>query len=154
MVNILFVCSGDTCRSAMAAAIARDKINKKGLKGLNCSSSGLFVTNEIYMHENAKKVLKTMKVNVGKHRATQLNEEIIKRNDYVLTMTEDQKQTILNRFPHFKHVYSLKEFVGAENIADPYGKNEAEYYNVARYLDVVVENVFVRVLRERGVLWK
>lgn len=154
MVNVLFVCSGDTCRSAMASAICRDKINKKSLKALNCSSSGLFVSNEIFMHENAKKVLKTLKVNSGKHRATQLTEEIIKKSDYVLTMTEEQKQTILNRFPYFRHVYSLKEFVGSENISDPYGKSEAEYYKVATYLDVIVEKVLEKVIKERGLLWK
>jgi len=150
MVNVLFVCSGDTCRSAMAAAIARDKVNKKNLKGLNCSSSGLFVTNEINMNEKAKSVLKTLKVPVGKHKATQLTESLIKSSHYVLTMTEEQKQTILNRFPYFKNVYSLKEFVGAENISDPYGKSEAEYYNTAIYLDVVVDRVLDKIIKERG----
>ena len=150
MVNILFVCSGDTCRSAMAATIARDKINKKNLKGLNCSSSGLFVTNEIFMNDKAKSVLKTLKVPVGKHRATQLTESIIKSNDYVLTMTEEQRQTILNRFPYFKHVYSLKDFVGADNISDPYGKSEAEYYNTAIYLDIVVDKVLEKIIKEGG----
>lgn len=138
----------------MAAAIARDKINKKGLKGLNCSSSGLFVTNEIFMHENAKRVLKTLKVNVGKHRATQLTEEILKNNDIVLTMTEDQKQTILNRFPLLKHIFSLKEYVGVENIADPYGKSEAEYYKVAVYLDYIVDKVLDKILSRGDMIWK
>lgn len=149
MVNVLFVCSGDTCRSAMAAAIARDKVNKKNFKGLNCSSSGLFVTNEINMNEKARMALKALKVPVGKHKATQLTELLIKNSNYVLTMTEEQKQTILNRFPYFRNVYSLKEFVGAENISDPYGKSEAEYYSTAIYLEVIVDKVLEKIVKER-----
>ena len=62
-------------------------------------------------------------------------------------MTQDQKQTILNRFPQFKNVFSLSDFVGAEQISDPYGKGEAEYFNVARYLDVVTNKVIEKVIR-------
>ena len=141
MINILFVCSGDTCRSTMASAIMKDKISKQNSKKFNCSSAGLFVGQETAMNENAKKVLKRMDIKIPRHKATQLTETMIARYNYVLTMTQEQKQTILNRFPYFKNVYSLKEFVGADNIADPYGKGEAQYYNVARYLNLVIDKV-------------
>lgn len=151
MVNILFVCSGDTCRSSMASAIMREKINNKNLKGLNCSSSGLFVTHEIFMNENAKKALKFLGIKPGKHRATQLTEELIKQYTYVLTMTNEQRETILNRFPYFKNVFSLNEFVGAENIADPYGKGEAAYVTVANYLDLVTDEIIKKLIKNEEI---
>lgn len=141
MISILFVCTGDTCRSTMASAVMKEKIARKNLKRFRCSSAGLFVGQEVSINDNAKKVLKRMDIKIPRHKATQLTETMIARYDYVLTMTEDQKQTILNRFPYFKNVFSLREFVGAENISDPYGKGEAEYYNVARYLDIVLNKV-------------
>lgn len=147
MINILFVCTGDTCRSTMASAIMKEKISQRNLKNLRCSSAGLFVSQEVSMNENAKKVLKRMDVRVPRHKATQLTETMIARYDYVFTMTEEQKQTILNRFPYFKNIYSIKEFVDAENIADPYGKGEAEYYNVARYLNLVVDKIIKKLSR-------
>lgn len=147
MVNILFVCTGDTCRSTMASAIMKDKISKRNLKNFKCQSAGLFVSQEVSMNINAKKVLKRMDVKIPRHKATQLTETMIARCDYVFTMTEEQKQTILNRFPYFKNVFSLREFVGAENIADPYGKGEAEYYNVARYLDIVINKIIDKLSR-------
>ena len=147
MINILFVCTGDTCRSTMASAIMKEKIAQKNLKKFRCSSAGLFVSQEVSMNENAKKVLKRLNVRIPRHKATQLTETMIARYDYVLTMTDEQKQTILNRFPYFKNVFSVREFVGAENIGDPYGKGEAEYYNVARYLDIVVNKVIQKLSR-------
>ena len=146
MINILFVCTGDTCRSTMASAITKQKIKERNLKNLGCSSAGLFVGAEVNMNENAKKALKRLNVKVPRHKATQLTEDRIKKYRYVLTMTEEQKQTILNRFPYFTNVFSLKQFVGAENVADPYGKGEAEYYNVARYLEVVTDKILAKLL--------
>ena len=147
MINILFVCTGDTCRSTMASAITKSKIKERNLKNLMCSSAGLFVGKEVDINENAKKALKRMNVRVPRHKATQLTEDKIKKYRYVLTMTQDQKQTILNRFPQFKNVFSLSDFVGAEQISDPYGKGEADYFNVARYLDVVTNKVIEKVIR-------
>ena len=146
MINILFVCTGDTCRSTMASAITKQKIRDRNLKNVRCSSAGLFVGKEINMNPNAKKALKRLNVQIPRHKATQLTEERIKKYQYVFTMTEDQKQTILNRFPYFTNVFSLKGFIGAENVIDPYGKSEAEYYNVARYLDVLTDRILVKVL--------
>lgn len=149
MINILFVCTGDTCRSTMASAILKDKIRRRGIKNLSCSSAGLFVGAETEMNENAKKVLKRMDVRIPRHKATQLVLDKIIKSSIVLTMTDNQKQTILNRFPNLKNVYSMKDFVGGTDILDPYGKGEGEYFNVARELDVATNRILERLLNER-----
>ena len=153
MISILFVCTGDTCRSTMASAILKEKLRTKNIKSLTCSSAGLFVGKEIAMNDLAKKVLRRMDVRIPRHKATQLTEGIIQKYDYVLTMTDEQAQTILNRFPHFKNVYSIKKFVGGPNISDPYGKGEAEYYNLALYLDRVIDRIVNKIAFGRMV-WK
>lgn len=146
MVDILFVCTGDTCRSTMASSIMKEKIEKMNLKALNCSSSGLFVTHEINMNENAKKALKVLGIKPYKHKATQLTENLIKSYTYVLTMTQEQAETIQNRFPQYKNVFSLKNFIGAENVLDPYGKGEELYIKVASYLDIVTDAIIKKLI--------
>lgn len=146
MINILFVCTGDTCRSTMASAIFKSKIKERGIKNLACSSAGLFVGSELDINENARKALKRLEVKIPRHKATQLTEERLLKNKYVLTMTDDQRQTILNRFPYLKNVYSLADFVGAEQISDPYGKGEAEYFKVANYLNYITDRVIEKVV--------
>ena len=79
MINILFVCSGGTCRSAMAKAIMQDMIKRKNLKGVTSRSAGLFVTNETAMNEKAKVALRQLSVRVPRHKATQLNEEMLEK---------------------------------------------------------------------------
>lgn len=147
MVNILFVCTGDTCRSTMASAITKAKIKDRNIKNVGCSSAGLFVGKELEMNELAKKAMRRMGVRIPRHKATQLTEEKLNKYRYVLTMTDEQKQTIVNRFPYIKTVFSLKEFVGVENVSDPYGKGESEYYNVARYLDFVTNKALEKICR-------
>ena len=147
MINILFVCTGDTCRSTMASAIMKSKIKDQNIKGIICSSAGLFVGPEVNMNDNAKKALKILNIKVPRHKATQLTEDRLKKYRFVLTMTQDQKQTILNRFPEQRNVFSIKEFVGAENVGDPYGKGEAEYFKVAKYLELVVKEVLKKLNR-------
>ena len=147
MVNILFVCTGDTCRSTMASALVKHKIKMRNIKGIRCSSAGLFVKPGQDINENAKLALKRLGVGVPRHKSTQLTEELILKTNYILTATENQKQTILNRFPLLKNVFSLKEFVGAMDISDPYGKSEAEYFAVCKYLDYVTELVLKRIVK-------
>lgn len=149
MVNILFVCTGDTCRSSMASSILKEKILKKNIRGIACSSAGLFVTHEIKMHENAKKALQRIGVNPARHTATQLTLALIGEYKYVLTMTTEQKQTILNKYPHLKNVFSIKEFVLADDILDPYGKGESIYVSVAKYLELVCDEI-IKKLRIQG----
>lgn len=139
MINILFVCTGDTCRSTMASAILKSKIKEYGVKNITCSSAGLFVGSEVNINENAKKALKRLDIKIPRHKATQLTEDGLKKYRFVLTMTDEQRQTILNRFPQYTNVFSLKGFVGAENVLDPYGKSEAEYYATAKYLEKVMD---------------
>lgn len=153
MVNILFVCTGDTCRSTMASAIVKHKIKQRNIKNIKCSSAGLFVNKALNINENAKNALKIMGVGVPSHISTQLTEELINKYGYVLTMTDSQKYTIINSFPYLKNVFSLKEFVGAMDIADPYGKGEASYVRLSKYLDYVTEQVLIKVLSEED-KWK
>lgn len=141
MVNILFVCTGDTCRSTMASAIMKSILHERGERQISCSSAGLFVGREQSINPLARASLVRLGVSVPRHRATQLTEDLIKKNRFVLTMTNDQKSTILNRFPNLMNVFSLSEFVGVRDILDPYGKGEAEYWRVCNEILQAVQLV-------------
>ena len=150
MINILFVCSGGTCRSAMANAILKNDIKSKNIKGLACSSAGLFVTNETAMNDKAKTVLRQLGIRVTRHKAVQLDEEKLNKATLVLTMTNNQKMSILNKFPQLAtKTKSLKDYVGETEIEDPYGKSVSVYYMVARQLASACQKIVLK-LREEG----
>ena len=146
MVNILFVCTGDTCRSTMASAILKSLIKEHNIKTLDCSSAGLFVRREQNINPLARESLTRLGVAVPRHKSTQLTENLIKKHRFVLTMTAEQKTTILNRFPELTNVFSLKEFVGVADVLDPYGKGEAEYWRVCNELLVAVKKIISKFI--------
>lgn len=106
MKNILFVCTGNTCRSPMAEAVLRSKAEDR----YNVRSAGVFASSGQPAAESASKVLSSKGIEMN-HRSTLLSEELIDWADVVLTMTEGHKSFVLQRFPKsIEKVYMLKEY--------------------------------------------
>ena len=126
MNHILFVCTGNTCRSPMAEAMLRSM----NIPGIEVKSAGIFADNGSDASDNAMKVLDEYNISHN-HRSTQLNEELIQWADYILTMTTGHKQAVAGRFPRaIEKTFTLKEFAkidGYQDIADPYGGSVETY---------------------------
>ena len=131
-MNILFVCTGNTCRSSMAEGIFKSMLKEMKIEGINVSSAGISAFEGEAANEKAIVTLNKKGIDIKNHRARQLTRKIINESDLVLTMTESHKKTILNLFPECTgKVYALKEYAcilsddesAGENpdIADPYG---------------------------------
>lgn len=118
MKKILFICTGNTCRSPMAEAIAR-KLDKN----LEVKSAGLFAVQGSDISPFAKEVLQENDI-VHQHQSTPFTKEVADWADLILTMTKSHKDYIVGQYPDLRHkVFSLKEFVKAEgmDVSDPYG---------------------------------
>ena len=128
-MNIIFVCTGNTCRSAMAAAMMADIAEKNDLNVL-IDSAGIFASIGDGAADNAKTVMKKRGIDLSLHRAKPLTEELIDMADVILVMTSAHKMLIENMAR--EKVFTLLEYAGDEgDIADPYGGDEEEYEEVA-----------------------
>lgn len=128
-IKILFVCTGNTCRSAMAAAMMADIAEKNDLNVL-IDSAGIFASIGDGAADNAKTVMKKRGIDLSLHRAKPLTEELIDMADVILVMTSAHKMLIENMAR--EKVFTLLEYAGDEgDIADPYGGDEEEYEEVA-----------------------
>jgi protein arginine phosphatase len=129
MEKILFVCTGNTCRSPMAEAILRSK----NIPGVEVKSAGVFAVGGNVAAPNAVEVLAENEIDLN-HQSTQLSKEEVDWATLVLTMTEDHKEAVLNRFPNAKDkTFTLGEFAGEVDygdISDPYG-GSMEIYRAA-----------------------
>ena len=123
-MNVLFVCTGNTCRSPMAEYILKDQLKKRGIKTISVFSAGLFVPAEEPANPKAVKALAELDIDLSGHRARQLTEEILKQQTLLFTMTHQQAEALQSVCaPYNITVSPLSE----QDISDPFGADEETY---------------------------
>lgn len=109
-MNILFVCTGNTCRSPMAAALLKDK-----MPNINVQSAGIFASVGNRANKNAIKVLQERNIDFT-HKAQQVTEELLQWANLVLTMTIQHKQSLIIQYPQYlDKIYTLKQYTATKD---------------------------------------
>ena len=132
-MNILFICTGNTCRSPMAEAL----FNKLDILDNIAYSAGLSTCPNSTLSLNAGLALKAaMDIDITDRKALQLTDKNIEEADLVLTMTNYMKEILIRNFHTSKNkVYSLNEYVGVKgDIMDPYGSSLITYFKTLEVL--------------------
>lgn len=121
--KILFVCTGNTCRSPMAEAAFRAELKRRKISYFTVRSAGLSVQDESVLSENAKQALKEKKISVLKSFAPrQLTKKMITESYAVVCMTADQHRALDGNL----NVTSFPAMFRTE-ISDPYGQGIEAY---------------------------
>jgi protein-tyrosine-phosphatase len=153
MLQILIVCTGNTCRSPMAEVLLKDKIEKCNVtEKIAVSSAGVAVWEEGEASIGAQTVMKQRGINLVSHRSRRLFLEDIASADLVLTMTAGHKAAVLSIMPEARHkVFTLAEFAGEHrDISDPYGGNTDIYEACAVQIEKSLENSWCKILELAG----
>lgn len=128
-MNILFVCTGNTCRSPMAAALFNKIAIEKDLP-VKIESAGLFANEGEGASAEAVVAMKAYDIDLLGHHAQTINTELLEKSDLVLTMTAAHKMVLEPTLQD--KVYTLCEFAGLDgDIPDPYGGDADEYKECA-----------------------
>ncbi|GLJ01341.1 protein tyrosine phosphatase [Bacillus pumilus] len=138
-MKILFVCTGNTCRSPMAQALFASIADEKGLE-VTVKSAGIFATDEGKASPQAIEALFEKSIPLN-HSSSKLTEELLREAHYVFTMTMQHKQLITEQYTHAKgKVFTLKEFAtGTEgDVSDPFGGSLSVYQETRDELEALL----------------
>ncbi|WP_379129971.1 low molecular weight protein arginine phosphatase [Paenibacillus sp. sgz500958] len=110
MLHILFVCTGNTCRSPMAEGLLRKLAKERGIN-LEVRSAGVSAITGTAVSRHAAAILRDEGItDVG--TSSQLNGELVSWADLVLTLTGGHKRHVLQYFPAaVSKTHTLKEYV-------------------------------------------
>ena len=137
--RVLFVCTGNTCRSPMAEFLLRNKLKKRKIRWWDVSSCGINAEVGGSISPNSLMALEEVGIKVEKFAPTQLTQKKIAASTIVICMTQSQKQMLEG----CGHVFCVRDVCGYD-VPDPYGRDIEAYRAtreaLSRACDALIEN--------------
>lgn len=115
-MNVLFVCTGNTCRSPMAAGIFKKIVQDKNLKNVNILSAGISADNNTGATQNAIKACRKLGIDLKNHTSKSIFDVNLGKIDKFIVMTDIHRNFLINL-----GVKGEKIFVLGKQISDPFG---------------------------------
>ena len=147
--SILFVCTGNSCRSVMAEGLMRKRLYELGKNGIEVRSAGIMASKGLPPTAETIKVMKEADVDVSEFKTKLMTDDMIKKSDLILTMEPMQKDVILKKSPHAaSKTFLLKEYKNPSKILpkgfsvhDPIGKPIEDYKVTRDEISAEIERV-------------
>lgn len=151
--SILFVCTGNLCRSPIAEGILKDRVKREGPQGIRIESAGTWGLEGEPAARHAIDVCSERGVDISGHVARRLSPEMIERSDLVLTMEMEHLQEVLDLDPDALAKTRMLSQYGDEDkridrpIRDPYQRPKQAYVRCFEEIEAHVNALFDQLLK-------
>jgi len=109
--RILFVCTGNTCRSPMAEGILKKMLKDNGIETVQVSSAGIYSLENVPASPFAIQAARLRNVDLSSHRSRQLSQKLVEETDLLLVMSQEHIEYIKRADPKAQDkTYLLKVF--------------------------------------------
>ncbi len=146
--TILFVCTGNSCRSPMAADFLREMLKEK--KEIRIDSCGTIFSSFSGPTSQAIKIMKEYGIDISSHKTKSLSKDLIDGADLILVMERKHRKRVRELNPEAKNkTFLLKEFApDKENleIRDPIGLSDRVYKEIAEEIKGTLQEALPGIL--------
>lgn len=161
--KVLFVCTGNSCRSPMAEGILEKMLKEGKLENFEVSSAGISSIDGAPPSLFAMEVAKKRNVDLTQHRSRQLNKQILRRADLILAMSNEhlehirkmdkkalEKTYLLKTFPQNHSASNEDKSPSVLYIKDPIGGSMDDYEQCFLDIEKEIRRVFAELISSAG----
>lgn len=141
-MNILFICTGNSCRSPMAEHLFKKMLKDAHVTGVHVKSAGVEPSGFDDMTPEAREVLEKEGVTGAHHKSQGVTKAMVDHADEIYAMEEYHRQLLIHKFPSAAPKVKL---INAKGIYDPYGRPLDWYKKTLKEIKEALEPLLKKI---------